>query len=223
VIDTQPWYEKVYYPEVNHTVHHPEVNHTEKQISTWQIVTPATPATGVLAQWNWELWDWESGHVHARHETTPSQIDFYYGTSSMHIAGNRHDTAFMVTPGTPAVWGWVITTPWEPGTCGMDRTIQMTKCEERLVVDERAYDELIVDKEAWTDLIYHDGTSHEEIVVDAPAYCKWVKVSDGYWTEWTDWSTEQPFSGKGREIESRWVEKVNNCCCNCNEEKPQIS
>ena len=206
------WTEEIYHPEVNHTiivvdvpevpawdeyVYHPEVNHTERQISTWQIVTPATPATGVPAEWGcveWKWgwctdWDYEPGHVHAK-EAGSSSVDFYYGTTPMHITGNWHDTAYMVTPGTPAEWGWIVTTPWEDGTCGGDRIVPTTDCEERIVVDSQewvevihhdaipaiTHEEIVVDKEAWTEYIEHDAippVTHEEIVIDSQ---EWIEV-----------------------------------------------
>ena len=118
----------------------------------------------------------------------------------------------MVTPGSPAVWGWVITAPWEPGYC-MDATIKLTRCTERLVIDLQAWSELIVDKEAWVEAIPHDGTTHEETVVDEEAYCEPVTVTDGYFTEWSQWSIELPMEQEGREIESKIVERLNKCCC----------
>lgn len=118
--------------------------------------------------------------------------------------------------------GWHIPTSACAEAYGHWETVVVVPAWDELIVDEQAWDELVIDSQEWIETIHHNAITHQIIVVDEPAYCEWVVVSEGYWMEWSMWSTEQPFSEKGREIESKWVEKINNCCCNCNEEKPQV-
>jgi len=79
--------------------------------------------------------------------------------------------------------GWVITSPWEEGYC-LDSCYGTKRCTERTTV---------------------------RIVIDTPAYCEWVPVSEDHWTEWSDWSTDVPIVEVDREIESRIVPRQNIC------------
>lgn len=47
-----------------------------------------------------------------------------------------------------------------------------------------------------------------------------IDETPGMWSEWSAWDLMEPLQKEGREIESKWVEQVNNCCCNCGCDDP---
>ncbi len=76
--------------------------------------------------------------------------------------------------------GWEITTHWRNGVCPVFETIFPRRCQERIVVIEKAYCDSIVEQEGYTETIHHPEVNHTEtrpvgepwyeIVVDAPAW-----------------------------------------------------
>lgn len=194
-------------PEGLEYVWHPEVNHTITVIDT--------------QEWDEYIWHPEVNHTEYRSYT---QTCFrvlekkWFNNDGWKVKCTNHaehgngwhvQTAQCTAcVKTYSAWGLVKPDWCAPVLSGVDSCIPCYY-ETRKVVDS----------EAWMEIIHHAGTSHEEIVVDEPAWGEWVVVSEGYWMEWSDWSTEQPLKEKGREIETRWVEKVNNCCCNCGDKK----
>lgn len=174
---------------------YPEVNHTEYQVSTYQIVkeaVPATPATGRLAEFTCTKYFigmcidgyYESGHEHAIPAPNDNPLNpnrFVYNGHTYKIVGNPAAPAFIITQGTPASsaeYGWVITTSFTDGACPLSVScvpdVGDTKCEQR-------------------------------IVKDADAYCETVIDVAGHQGEFSKWCNNQPEEKDGRIIETRQV------------------
>lgn len=135
IIDTPyspAWDEFIYHPEVNHTLHHDEIQ-----------------ATGRLAIWQLSRLDYEAGHVHARENGNPSQTDFWYNGHRYHITGDRHDTAFVVTPGTSAWDELVVDHEAYTETIHHDEVAEVS--HTIIVVDTPAYCEEVLVSPAWTE------------------------------------------------------------------------
>lgn len=130
--------------------------------------------------------DYLAGHVHARDNGNPSQTDFFYNNVPYHITGNKHDTAFRVTPGTPAEYGCVAG-EWVDGTCPVSdpKCIEEPKCgcEQRIIVDTAGYfktvdnmdgyEETVIDRAAYTEIIV-DMEAHSEIILDKAAWTETI-------------------------------------------------
>lgn len=217
VSDGNEWDEPIYHQEVNHTIHHdavyvtiehPEIHHTE-----YRTVTKHCFSIYDRKWFNNDGWKVKctnhAEHGEGWHVETPACTEclYTYGAWSRvrpigctELLSNGYDSC------VPCYYESRIVVDHEAWT-------------ERILVSPE-WDQIIVDVPAWVETIHHDATTHQEIVVDILAWGEWVVISDGYWTEWSVWATENPLAQKGREIESRWVEKVNRCCCNCNEMQP---
>jgi hypothetical protein len=259
VVDKEAWDETIVDVEAyDEIVHHNAITHTERQISTWQEITPITyhgdyaidgqhsdnykyigtdkadydiTYVGHTDAWTEHFGDYTksgSKYVYTGVDQADYNPVFYsqyhgdydlvgghyvYHTGSGHGSYGVSSSGYVSPVNHPiiyngnarpdgvsgqykyhgantgdylvtnvghddAVYGWVITTSWEDGTCGisMDMVSTMctplpaeTKCEERVVIDKEAWDETI-HHDAVTHVVHHDAETHEVTIVDKEAY-----------------------------------------------------